>query len=321
MENSVTWAAAHATAPAGVEQFMANAYAFIAANTEEWKLDHDVDLEVTNHVLRVHIQDGTIASCTEDVLALCRNQHVDGGWGNTRDDATSRLRSTAFCTQMLLRANRVLRNDAVTATIVRAIDYILTAQLPDGSWRDDKWPMLDACSVSVGTLLFAVNQPDATQRMRQTLERGMEFITSQRQPDHLWYYKPNKSPVTISAHLLQKCATFGAPPQQLIDSAYALLGLQAAAGYWDRENIDHTCDASRCLMLTSSVTGDAALIRATNEALVRSISWVVAGARDGGLGNQPGAKPHVERTCDGVDTILKYKLFSTEHRSILSFWR
>lgn len=305
----------------GLDAFLNGGYRFVEANTQEWKLGSDVDLEVTNHVLRVRIQDGTIADYREDVLAVCACQHSDGGWGNTRDDQVSRLRSTAFCTQMLLRANRQIDHARISRSVALALEFILSAQRQDGSWDDDRWHFLDATSVSVGTLLFAVNESSATLATRTALARGIEFIVTQRHADSLWYYKPTASPVTISAHLLQKCATYGVASPALVESARALLALQDPVGHWDRENIDHTCDASRCLMLVAGVTADPELIRDTHAATTRALSWILATARDGGLANRPGGKPHVERTCDGIDTVLKYRLFSSEHHAIVRFWR
>jgi prenyltransferase/squalene oxidase-like repeat protein len=304
-----------------IRSFISNAYDFIQTHPEEWNLDNDVDLEVLNHVLRVYIQDGTIAAHRETVLRLCENQHTDGGWGGTRDDGESRLRSTAFCAQMLVRANRTLAESAVTGTIRRAVDYIVGQQLADGSWRDHRWHLLDAVSVSVGTLLFVVNEPYTTPADRQSLDRGMAFVRGQQQPDGAWYYKPTASPVTISAHLLQKCVTYGYGADVCVPPLRVILALQDRAGHWDRENIDHTCDASRSLMLTASTPVGRELVEPIHAAAERALSWVIDAAADGGLGDRPKHKPHVERTCDGVDFALKFGRFETERQNMLAFWR
>src|SRR3989338_6320171 len=78
---------------------------FIANNSQEWKLNYDVDLEVTNHVIRCKASDGTIKDFQQDVRDLIKCQNSDGGWGDTRDDASSKVRSSALTIQMLLRSN------------------------------------------------------------------------------------------------------------------------------------------------------------------------------------------------------------------------
>ena len=306
-----------------LDAFMAGGYAFIDAHPEEWRLDveDNVDLEVTNHVLRVRIQDGTIADHADHVLAMCALQRPDGGWGDRRLDTETQLRSTAFCTQMLLRANRVLDDDTVRATVGRALDYITGHQLADGSWRDGSWHLFDAVSVSVGTLLFAVREPDVTPERQKALDDGMRFILANRAEDARWYYDPDSSPVTISAHLLQKCATFGADRGLVIESAHALLDLQDEAGHWDQENTDHTCDSTRCLMLVASRVEDPALTERVVHAATRAVQWLVDVSVDGAMPNRPGRMPHVERTCDGLDTALKYRSFLDDATRLIGFWR
>lgn len=302
--------------------FLRGAYDFIERHPEEWVLDHDVDLEVTNHVLRVWIQDGTIAQHILHVDLLCKHQHADGGWGDTRDDSESRLRSTAFSAQMLLRANRKLKKQRFGRAIRNALDFIVRNQLDDGSWRDHRWHQLDAVSVSVGTLLFAVNEPEMQLSYAAALDRGMTFIRNARDDQsRLWFYNPSGSPVTISSHLLQKCATQGPSGEFIISSAHALLDLQDPAGHWDNANIDHTCDASRCLLVCASMNDDIKLIDRVSEAVTRSLSWILNCAIDGGLGNRPRSSPHVERTCDGIDTILKFAQFVCNRKRIIRFWQ
>lgn len=321
MRTSEATRAAHEELDAELDEFLRSAYHFVGAHPEEWRLDENVDLEVTNHVLRVYIQDGTIAAHAEHVLALARLQREDGGWGDHRDDRESQLRSSAFCAQMLLRANRELRDAELSSTIQRALSFILARQLEDGSWRDHRWHLLDATSVSVGTLLFAVNEPFATDAHRRALQAGMQFVLSQQQPDGLWHYKPTASPVTITAHLLQKCATHGCGDDFVARSGRALMALQDPAGHWDKENTDHTCDSSRCLMLAAATTADRAFIAEVEQTVQRALRWLLDSARDGALGDRPGHTPHVERTCDGIDTILKYRRFRTQCEGMLAFWR
>lgn len=303
------------------QSFLDAAYQFVEHNPHEWALDYDADLEVTNHVLRVRIQDDTIKSHASLVSQLCNCQHSDGGWGDTRDDPETRLRSTAFCTQMLLRANRSLHSGRAQQAVEGALRYIVAAQLSDGSWRDHKWPVLDATSVSVGTLLFAVREPFAIPTFAEALKRGMQFIQDCRASSGLWYYKPTSSPVTISAHLLQKCVTYELPTAYVLPSAHALLDLQSHDGHWDKGNVDHTCDAIRCLLLCASQCDEASLQSRVLGASWSALTWIIGTARDGGVPDWPGGRPHVERTCDGIDTALKVRQFIVARRDLVRFWR
>lgn len=305
-----------------IQQYMPVAYQFIDDNPQEWQLDHDVDLEVTNHVLRVRIQDNSIADFQTDVLAVCQAQNSDGGWGNTRDDDHSKSRSTAFCVQMLLRANRTLGNDTIQQTILKGLDYIVAQQTSDGSWQDPTWHALDATSTSVGTLLFVVNEDFAKQPYRDTLKKGMGFIVSQRYDNGLWYYKPSGSPVTITAHLLQKCATYYGHAAIHDQAIRALITLQSPAGHWDNGNTDHTCDALRAMMLTASRSTDTLIVNEVFHSACQAIDWLtkVSAQIGGGLGDKPGKAAHVERTCDGIDSMLKLQQFAIDNTKMIQFW-
>lgn len=303
--------------------FMYDGYQFIDNHPDEWVLtgEQDVDLEVTNHVLRVRIQDGTINQHVTHIHDLCQFQHADGGWGNTRDDPLSRLRSTAFCAQMLLRANRQIRDQGFGTQLKHAVNYLQSKQQPDGSWQDDKWHLLDAVSVSVGTLLFVAHEDFGDEQQTKSLQRGMEFLRHERKSDGLWYYKPKASPVTITAHLLQKFATYGEGKTFIEPSMRALIRLQDNEGHWDKGNTDHTCDATRCLMLCASTIQDSDLLNVVKASADKAIGWLLDNIIDGGIPDRPGRKPHVERTCDGLDTVLKYCHFVAENKRLLQFWQ
>jgi hypothetical protein len=223
--------------------------------------------------------------------------------------------------QMLLRSNRVLKLPEVSSVVDGAVGFIMERQGADGSWTDDRWPTLDATSVSVGTLLFYVRDPKSQHANTEALSRGMGYIHGQRRRDRLWYYKPSASPVTISAHLLQKCATYGDDAKLVRESALALIALQNPEGHWDKRNVDHTCDATRCLLLCASVLGEAEFRSRVIDAAGRAVTWLLEVGRDGCLGDRPGSRPHVERTCDGIDTMLKFRTFVGAEQHLIGFWR
>lgn len=305
-----------------ISDYLSKAYPFVENHLEEWELNFDADLEVTNHVLRVRIQDGSIAQYKEDVLDVCHCQHQDGGWGTTRDDQNSKIRSTSFCVQMLLRANRVLKNDLIQHHILKGLAYIVAAQNTNGSWTDPTWHFLDATSTSVGTLLFAVNEPFVNEQYRKTLDKGMNFIVSTRNENGLWYYKPTGSPVTITAHLLQKCATYYGSLDIHDQSIRNLIELQEECGSWDKGNTDHTCDAVRAMMLTSSRSKNENITKEVCVSTCKAVQWLieVSNEIDGGLGDRLGKPANVERTCDGIDTMLKLRQFIKDFSEMLEFW-
>ena len=305
-----------------INSYMSTAYQFISDHPEEWELSNDVDLEVTNHVLRVRIQDKSIESFKKDVLDVCKIQNSDGGWGNRRDDKESKSRSTAFCVQMLLRANRILKDEVIKQRLIEGLDYIIAHQKENGSWEDPTWHFLDATSTSVGTLLFAVNEDFVQEKYKKTLEKGMHFVVSQRHENGLWYYKLSGSPVTITAHLLQKCATYFGHSEIHDQSIRELIKLQHPEGHWDNGNTDHTCDAIRAMMLTASRSEDPNIVNEVFHSSCKAIQWLIKTSQEigGGLGDRPGKPAHVERTCDGIDSMLKLKQFAEDNTQMIQFW-
>ena len=55
----------------------------------------------------------------------------------------------------------------------------------------------------------------------------------------------------------------------------------------------------------------------------KAISWLldVSEGIGGGLGDQPGMPAHVERTCDGIDTMIKFQQFYHEKNKLIRFWK
>jgi len=304
-------------------KYLKNAYEFIDSNKHEWKLNNDVDLEVVNHVLRLRAQNNSVLLFIDDVIDLCNCQNSDGGWGNTRDDLNSKVRSTAFSIQMLIRTNRVLNNDKVSQSITDGLNFVLSNQQADGSWADPTWHHYDAASVSIGTLLFAVNENmHDNNKYKTSLEKGIKYIKSQRYSDGLWYYKKSGSPVTITAHLLPKCVTFEGASDVDKMSVRNLIALQDPEGQWDDCNTDHTCDAIRAMMLTAGKADSKELFIDVYNSSIKALSWLINVSEDigKGLGDKPGRPAHVERTCDGVDAILKFHQFIEKPKNMVKFW-
>ncbi len=305
-----------------VTQFLTRADEYVNQNQTHWSLTRDIDFETVNHVVRVWVQRGDVTAHRAEIDALCSAQHEDGGWGDRRDEPESRVRSSSFCCQMLLRSNRALRDQVIADVVRRGLNFIAGRQDPDGGWTDKRWHRLDATSVSIGTLIFGVRDAEPAPPWSEALDRGMRFIGAQMAVDGLWYHKPSSSPVEITAHLLQK-VTLHDPASDLIAPAMrGLLALQDPAGHWDAQDVDSTCDAVRCLMLSTECPGGAELYQPVADAADRAIAWLT-GCQDeeGGLGVREGRPARVLYTCDGIDTALKYQTFVAAQRRLEEFYR
>lgn len=306
-----------------LENFLTKAYQFVEANHHEWKLTNNVNLEVVDHVLRVRVQDKTIEKYMQDAIDLCKCQNNDGGWGNFRDDKESKSRSTAFSIQMLIRSNRVLKNDFILASINKGLANIIKNQHEDGNWSDPTWHHYDATSVSVGTLLFATKENEwANSPYKDALARGIAYIDSQRDEDSLWYFKKSGSPVTITAHLLPKCVTYRGAEEKDFITVRKLIELQDEEGHWDKMNVDHTCDSIRAMMLVAGKAGNKELYEEVYSSVIKALSWLLKVSEEigGGLGDFPKEKAHVEAVCDGIDAVLKFNEFNKTPTNMVNFW-
>ncbi len=304
--------------------YLKNADKFVEENPQEWKLNNNVDLEVVNHVLRCKISDNSIALYSNDIINLSHCQNKDGGWGNTRDDSESKVRSTSLTLQMLIRANRILNLNAIADSIAHGLKFILSQQDQEGRWFDPTWHYLDAISVSVGTLLFATNtQSWFDDKYTNSLKKGIEYLKSQRRDNGLWYYKDSGSPVTITAHLLPKCVAYEGIQNIDLMSIDNLIKLQDREGHWDNSNTDHTCDAIRAMMLTASRSNFEKLYNAVYDSAFKAILWLCQTSEDigRGLGDKPEKPAHVERTCDGIDAMIKFQHFKNNKENLINFWK
>jgi Prenyltransferase and squalene oxidase repeat len=305
-----------------VDAYLTAARSYVASNRAQWTPDDDVDFETLNHLVRVWVQDDSIGGHLAELGAMCAAQHADGGWGDRRDELESCTRTTAFCTQMLLRANRTLGEDLIHRSVLRGLDRIVANQALDGSWRDRRWHALDATSVSVGTLIFAVNEEYGSKAHRDALERGMRYVHDARSPDGLWYHKPSASPVEITAHLLQKVGLHDPASRDIAIAIDGLLGLQHEDGHWDSRNVDSTCDALRSMMLTSELPGASEQLSRVVESAERGLAWLLSAQNeDGGHGVREGRPSTVLYTCDVIDTALKFKLFNVHAALLVNFYQ
>jgi len=100
--------------------------------------------------------------------------------------------------------------------------------------------------------------------------------------------------------------------------AQLLLSLQSESGSWDSDNVDHTMDCTRALMLVARMLG---IERECDPAIQAGIAWIMQNKNEQGWPDFPGMETNIEQTCGGIDTMLKYLAYSEEDpTSIMRYW-
>ena len=272
-------------------------------------------MELVAHALRCLLHMGKAGESLPEYQALIKIQHADGGWGRESQEAESAAWVSAFCALMLIRANSVLQHSEIEKAVLKSIDYFLKGQKPDGRWVDSEWGDLDTTShpVSFFNVVLAVGNPKMKEAVRSAWRKGLRFILEGQSPDGGWYdLKFHPSGVETTAHLGQDAVVAslalaeGLPVRPSAEKALAwILNHQAPDGSWDEQNVDHTMDCTRSTLLISR------MIRAEERcrpALDKALEWIVANkTQPHGWPDFPGEPLNLERTCDGLDVLLKYQ--------------
>ncbi|HEV8717712.1 MAG TPA: prenyltransferase/squalene oxidase repeat-containing protein [Candidatus Binatia bacterium] len=304
-------------------------YAFFLQQKKGWSLTAGPqDLELVAHALRVLLHARTTPDFLADYLALVDCQGKDGGWSPFSADRESTVWVSAFCGLMLIRGNRLLHHERLTRSVRKAIDYFLDAQQSDGRWVDPRWADLDTTShpVSFFNVVMALDEPHRRHDVLQAWERGARFILDRQSADGGWYDNDfHPSGVEITAHLIQDALVadlvidhcLSGVRESCAKGAVKLYEWQAADGSWDEENVDHTMDCTRSLMVVTRILGD----ERGEDIIVRGLHWIIANKNLQGWGDFPGMETNLERTCDGLDTLLKYKAYrSIDPRDVVKLW-
>ena len=297
-------------------------YDYLMSQHPHWSLTKgDQDLELVAHALRVLLHNKTTPQHLSEYLALVDCQHADGGWGKMSSDKESAPWVSAFCGLMLIRGNLFLKHPLIAESTRKTVRYFLKTQKEDGKWSDPSWADLDAVShpISFFDVLMAIgrNVVDGStmEAVRTSWRKGMRFMLERQAADGGWY-DPEFHPtgVEITAHLIQDSIVADLVLGNELNvrdccrkGVRKLLSVQAGDGSWDGENVDHTMDCTRSIMLVSSILG----IRAECDgAIERGLEWILRQKCDHGWPDFPGMESNLERTCDGLDTLLKYKAYS-----------
>ena len=101
-----------------------------------------------------------------------------------------------------------------------------------------------------------------------------------------------------------------------LEAADSLIAEQAENGSWDSENTDHTMDACRNLMLVSDTFDTKEKYAPIIE---KGVRWLIDIKNEQGWGDFPDEPSNVERTADGLDTLLKFRRFRSD-APMAHFW-
>lgn len=303
---------------------------FLSKVHSKWSLtEGPQDMELVAHALRCLLHMGKAGESLPEYQALIKSQHADGGWGRESQEEESAAWVSAFCALMLIRANAVLQHPEIEKAIWKSIDYFLKGQKPDGRWVDSEWGDLDTTShpVSFFNVVLALGTPKMKEAVRSAWRRGLRFILDGQSPDGGWYdLKFHPSGVETTAHLGQDAVVAslalaeGLPVRPSAEKALAwILAHQAPDGSWDGQNMDHTMDCTRSTLLISR------MIRAEERcrpALDKALEWIAANkTQPHGWPDFPGEELNLERTCDGLDVLLKYQAWrQTDPLEVVRRW-
>lgn len=300
-----------------IDKLIKDEYAFFLQEKSNWSLTvGSQDLELVAHALRVLLHARTTPDFLPDYLTLVDCQNNDGGWSPFSADEESTVWVSAFCGLMLIRGNLLLKHDRIAQSVRSAINYFLDMQKQDGRWTDPRWADLDTTShpVSFFNVVMALGEQHRRDEVLRSWESGARFIVDNQSQDGGWYdHDFHPSGVEITAHLIQDALIadlvidnrINAIRESCAKGAAKLYEWQAQDGSWDEENVDHTMDCTRSLMVVTRILNG----QHGEDVIGKGLRWIIASKNAHGWGDFPGMETNLERTCDGIDTLLKYKTY------------
>jgi squalene cyclase len=229
---------------------------------------------------------------------------------------------------MLIRANTVLKDAEIEKSVGKSIDYFLNQQKENGRWVDSEWGDLDTTShpVSFFNVVIALGTPKMKDAVRASWRKGLRFILDGQSADGGWYdpvFQP--SGVETTAHLVQDSVIAslsipeGLPVRPACEKGLRwILAHQDADGSWDEKNEDHTMDCTRSTLLISRMLRQEEKARS---AIEKAMEWIVANKNPEGWPDFPGMETNLERTCDGLDVLLKYQAWrQSDPKEVVRRW-
>lgn len=300
-----------------LDQLIDSEWQYLDSKKSEWSLlEGEQDMEVLEHILRCILHLGSTQTLGNDFRECVKVQNPDGGWSKESHGNQTSMWITTFVALKLCRGNLILQDPAIEAAIQRALEYVLSTQETDGHWNDPEWSHLDTtCSVTCFLTIYQVtHDKQDEERINKARIGGFEFIKNWQQDSGLW--KDNTfhpAGIETTAHLMQYTLVpayfmdgIDYAEKLCMDAADSLIGEQASNGSWDQENMDHTMDACRNLMLVADTFGKREHYAPFIE---KGVRWLMDQKNDKGWGDFPEEPSNVERTADGLDTLLKFRRF------------
>ncbi|QPJ63985.1 MAG: terpene cyclase/mutase family protein [Candidatus Nitrohelix vancouverensis] len=313
--------------PQELDRMIQHEWNYVDSKKNEWSLlQGPQDMEVLEHILRCILHLNLTKERGDDFRECVKVQNPDGGWSKQSHDNKTSMWITTFVGLKLCRGNQILRDPNIAAAVDRAMEYVLTTQEEDGHWADPEWSHLDTtCSVTVFQTIYQVmldRQDD--ERINNARLRGFEYIANWQRDSGIWKDETfHPAGIETTGHLMQytlvpayfmdKISFAG---KMCLEAAESLVVEQAANGSWDSENMDHTMDACRCLMLVSDTFKEKEKYAPVIE---KGVRWLIDNKNKEGWGDFIDEPSNVERTGDGLDTLLKFKRFCTDE-PMAAFW-
>jgi hypothetical protein len=301
---------------------------YLDENKAGWSLQagDSQDMEILEHVLRCILHMGITEEKAQDFIECVKVQNEDGGWSKVSHENKTSMWITTFVALKICRGNMIIQDPAIEKSIQRALEYVLSVQEEDGHWADPEWSHLDTtCSVTCFLTIYQVTHDQKDDdKINQARRRGFDYIANWQKDSGLWkddIFHP--AGIETTAHLMQytlvpayfmdKIEFAG---KMCMEAAASLVDEQAENGSWDNENTDHTMDACRNLMLVSDTFGQKEKYFPIIE---KGVRWLIDIKNDQGWGDFPDEPSNIERSADGLDTLLKFRRYCSD-KPMSDFW-
>ncbi|MFQ5444497.1 MAG: prenyltransferase/squalene oxidase repeat-containing protein, partial [Nitrospinales bacterium] len=293
-----------------LDQMIQDEWNYIESRNSEWSLlTGEQDMEILEHILRCILHLGYTQKYAQDFLECVKVQNPDGGWSKESHQNKTSMWISTFVGLKLARGNLILKDSSIQSAVDRALQYVLSAQEEDGHWTDPEWSHLDTtCSVTCFLTIYQVtHDKQKEERINQARRRGFDFIMNWHRDSGLWKDDSfHPAGIETTAHLMQYTLVpgyfmdgIGFAEKVCLEAATDLAKEQAENGSWDNENMDHTMDACRNLMLVSDTFEQKEKYAPV---IQKGVQWLIENKNPQGWGDFKDEPSNVERTGDGLDT-------------------
>jgi len=310
-----------------LDRLIQDEWNYLESERKGWSLlEGDQDLEVLEHVLRCILHLDLTEKMGQEFKECVKAQNPDGGWSKISSDNKTSIWISTFVGLKLSRGNMILKDPAIEAAVDKTLEFIISSQEEDGHWTDPEWSHLDTtCSATCFLTIYQVTRDKKDeQRINEARQRGFQFILNWHRDSGLWKdnaYHP--AGIETTAHLMQYTLIpayfmdgIDFAEQLCREAANDLAKEQADNGSWDKENMDHTMDACRNLMLVSDSFNQKEKYFPCIE---KGVRWLIDTKNGQGWGDFRDEPSNIERSADGLDTLLKWRRYLTD-APMSAFW-